>query len=195
MAELMILVRENFSPPPAAAGGGSGEFWPMLAQIAGPAIANISSTLTQVFAMRATQPAPPNSSPAAGRPSHAAETAQAAPSAGSASLTSNQTGTESSIPYVEMLIELGRDALDAMERGIAGDDFAHSVCCRSRMGEPLYDMLHAMGTEQVLSMLANSGFSEQLTAKRAQVEVWLGAFMKYGDPQQQDDSSTTEKAA
>lgn len=84
------------------------------------------------------------------------------------------------MPNLNELIEVGRDAMDAFERGIEGDDFAHALICR-RGGEELYAALSAMGKERVLGAISMvPGLGQQLAERRTEMEIWLDAFIRYG---------------
>ncbi len=92
------------------------------------------------------------------------------------------------------MMEVGRDALDAFERGIDGDDFAHALVCRNRAGEQLYVKLSSMGKDGVLSALSMvPGLAQQLAPRRAELETWLESFMKYG--QEPGDAQPGTKVA
>ncbi len=83
------------------------------------------------------------------------------------------------------LMSVGRDALEAFQRGIDGDDFAHALVCRNRAGEELYATLVGMGKDGLLTAISMvPGLAEQIAPKRAEMEAWLDKFMSYGqDPE------------
>lgn len=118
------------------------------------------------------------------------------PSSPSAIPTTTQPGGEMINPLnVNMLIEVGQDAIDAFERGISGDDFANGLVCR-RGGEQLYNTLYEMGKESIISYVSMvPGLAEKLQPKRAELEAWLDEFIAYGTPEDGQGEGKSEETA
>lgn len=97
---------------------------------------------------------------------------------------------------VQALMAVGKDAIDAFERGISGDDFAHALVCRSRDGEQLYAMLFNMGQEGIISAVSMvPGLAARLEPRRAELEAWLDAFLEYGKPEEENQPAPPPKKA
>lgn len=97
----------------------------------------------------------------------------------------NIRGLPFSLKDLQRMKQAGENALDAFERGIDGDDFAHALVCGSRDGEALYSALFDMGKEGVLALIGMiPGLAEKLEPKRAELEAWLDQFISYGTPEE-----------
>lgn len=99
---------------------------------------------------------------------------------------------------MNLLMDLGVDALDAFQRGMSGTDFAHGVCCR-RGGEQQYLMLCSLGKQNVMQALgfASSmveGLPEVLATRRAEVEKFIDDFLSYGNRGGDDAGGSGESA-
>lgn len=80
------------------------------------------------------------------------------------------------------LMEVGRMAMQSIESGEAGDDFAERLCASPQF-EAIYDDLVAMGKAGIVSTLGSiPGLNAKLEPRRAELEVWLGRFLAYAEP-------------
>jgi hypothetical protein len=126
------------------------------------------------------QPADPKPTPAAApAPRQAVPETAAQPPATAENPGEPEQETDMPLPGMpfglkdlQRLKEIGENAIDAFDRGVDGDDFAHALVCGSRDGEKTYGALFQMVP----------GLSEKLAPKRAQMEAWLDQFVSYGKP-------------
>lgn len=79
------------------------------------------------------------------------------------------------------LIEVGKNALSAYQRGVPGDDFAQSLCTFSADGEDIYSALLAMGKESILQLAGTLGGAA--VSDKAALAEWLDAFIAYNEPE------------
>lgn len=81
---------------------------------------------------------------------------------------------------IRALQTTGERAIKAFERGISGEHFAAALTVDEE-GEKLYDMLFELGKDGILQALSMvPGLSERLAPRRAEIEVWLESFIRYG---------------
>lgn len=178
IAELVTIVRELAPPPPAPVADSGPGLWSMVIQAAGPVVAQI----VQALAMRGAQSSPPPIKPGLCDVNPIAQTQ------GTASVPDPML--QFLPPEAAGFIEVGKDAIEAIERGISGDDFAHALVCRSRAGEAIYAQLSALGKEGILGALSSfPSLAEQIAPRQEAVAQWLDAFMSYGE---EDNGPTVE---
>ena len=88
---------------------------------------------------------------------------------------------------IKELRAVGTNAIDAFDRGIEGDDFAHALVCGSRKGEQVYtalsEALSELGKEGILSAIGMiPGLADRLAPKREELETWIDKFCAYSVP-------------
>jgi hypothetical protein len=88
---------------------------------------------------------------------------------------------------IASMVDVGKKAIAAYRRGIAGEDFAHGLCAFDERTEALYSALHSAGRDQLLQLLDMAGpmagpeISEVLQNERPKISAWLDSFLAYGD--------------
>lgn len=147
-----------------------------------PAVSSsFSESLRSMATLKGTAAAPQNGVEAAGFAlGHAvgagvAEAQKtAAPSLEGAEATSDEIS-------VARLIEVGRKALSAVERGVSGDDFAASLLTYEADGEAIFETLAAVGRDGLMQALRTLPNWAAYEAKAPAILAWFDAFLAYGD--------------
>jgi hypothetical protein len=156
-------------------GGGRTGGWSEFMQTLPSLIQGGLSVLSMMMAMRTGQPAPPISAVAPAAPIATQETAL-------------PTGESDMLnpAIIRALQTTGERAIKAFERGISGDHFASALCIDDE-GERIFAMLHQMGKDGIFQALSMApGVMDRIAPRRAEIEVWLDDFIKYGS----DDGET-----
>lgn len=81
------------------------------------------------------------------------------------------------------LIQTANKALKAFQRGMTGDDFAHSLVTLEDDGEEIYSTFSGMGVDGLISTLKTTPQWAGLAAREGEVRDFLAAFVAYGEPE------------
>jgi hypothetical protein len=214
VSEIMTAVRQL---TPESGPTGTGEGWMGLVQSLAPSLGPAVGQMLQLFVMRMMTPqpqgapdpnrvVPPGASmagapaPAPARPSPTAapgtipNPAQAAPGT---PVPDEMLAVFSAmgIPQnvVETLMQIGKKGLDAFQRGVPGDEFAHAICILEPAGEDSYDALHSFGKEMLLNLVTQIPGVE--IPRTPELERWFDQFFSYGADEENGKPTNTEAEA
>jgi len=85
------------------------------------------------------------------------------------------------------LTAVGRKALSAFGRGVAGDDFAHSLCSLEEDGEQVFDLLFQLGSAGIVDALRTLPAWPSMAARETEILAWLDSFLSYGKADDEGD--------
>lgn len=75
---------------------------------------------------------------------------------------------------------LAKRAVSAFHRGVSGSQFADGLHATEDDGEQVYNVLSALGRDQIMAVLRKSPAWADLAAREEQVAAWVDDFLAYG---------------
>jgi hypothetical protein len=174
---------------PRGGGAGGAGFWLELVKALPAVAAGLGTAFAAAAAGRGAGPAPAGL-PVHMMPANPAETAGFAlgAMAGQQAAQAAPLSIDPELSQVlEMLgisplrlIELGRRALVAFGKGMAGSAFAETLVLLEDDGEKLYELLSAVGAEKILTVLKSAPQFAAVAGREAEISAWVADFIAYG---------------